>query len=227
MRASRADVLPLHPLRSRGGLERGAVAADFDPAPAVVVAAPLTANPDRRSPDPKGGVHGCTPFFDRAMDGKSKNPRSRCVSRCEYCRGEPFSLVPFLLGSAKEMNSAFRPKALALKKVNSFRLDGGLLSLLGPKKVTKERPFPRQTYCWRVQYCAEFPTRHPWLGRKPAGIHARRPSGQGRWLAVADEESPASSTATAAATATATATAPWTPPTHVQRGLPLRSQGRP
>jgi len=216
MRASRADVLPLPPLRSRGGSGRGALAADVDPAPAFAFAsaAPSTIQPDRNSPDPKGGVHGCTPFFDRATDGESKNPRSGCVSRCEYCRGEPFSLVPFLLGSAKEMNSAFRPKALALKKVNSFRLYGGSLFLLGPKKVTKERPFPDRAPAGAAEYCAEFPTRHPWLGRKPAGIHARRPSGQGRWLAVADEESPAP--------ATATATAPWTPPTHVQRGLPLR-----
>ena len=24
--------------------------------------------------DPEGGVHGCTPFSDRAMDGESENP---------------------------------------------------------------------------------------------------------------------------------------------------------
>jgi hypothetical protein len=28
------------------------------------------------SEDPEGGAQGCAPFFDRAMDGESKNPDS-------------------------------------------------------------------------------------------------------------------------------------------------------
>ena len=39
--------------------------------------------------DPEGCAHGCAPFFDRAMDGESKNPRSN-ESIGVPCTGKAF-----------------------------------------------------------------------------------------------------------------------------------------
>ncbi|WP_226470584.1 hypothetical protein, partial [Luteimonas panaciterrae] len=55
--------------------------------------------------DPEGGAQGCAPFFDRAMDGESKNPDSN-ESMGLLRRGKRFSLVRFFWGLPKEMNSA-------------------------------------------------------------------------------------------------------------------------
>jgi hypothetical protein len=44
--------------------------------------------------DPEGGAHGCAPFFDRAMDGESKNPDSNETLGL-LRREKRFSLVRF------------------------------------------------------------------------------------------------------------------------------------
>jgi len=63
--------------------------------------------------DPEGGVHGCTPFSDRAMDGESENPMETELAS-EQCRGRPLSLLTFFAAAKKV--SRRRRKRLALKR---------------------------------------------------------------------------------------------------------------
>ena len=71
-----------------------------------------------------------------------------------------------MVASALLKSKAFRPPSAA-----------GFISFgKRQKKRTKEKRFPDRAHS--PSGCArDFPTRHPWLGRKTAGIHARRPTG--------------------------------------------------
>jgi hypothetical protein len=56
---------------------------------------------------PVGRRTGCAPFFDRAMDGESKNSRERFEQRAVALSGKgPFLLVTFLWALAKKSDPA-------------------------------------------------------------------------------------------------------------------------
>ncbi|HSM11276.1 MAG TPA: hypothetical protein VK827_06875 [Lysobacter sp.] len=69
------------------------------------------------------------------------------------------------------------PLLLFRKPIKSFRLTASSFLLMSPKETEPRKGLSPTHLPLQVGFCAEFPTRHPWLGRKPAGIHARRPSG--------------------------------------------------
>ena len=87
--------------------------------------------------------------------------------------------------SASTSTSTSTSKASAL---------GGLLSLKGPKKVTKERPFPDGTPLART-VPRGFSDSASCLCRKTTGIHAGRLSGLAPWAAIEDQGSTATATA--------------------------------
>jgi hypothetical protein len=66
---------------------------------------------------PVGRRTGCAPFFDRAMEGESKNPRERFEQRAVALSGKgPFLLVTFLWARAKKSDpAAQRSEALQVR----------------------------------------------------------------------------------------------------------------
>ena len=58
--------------------------------------------PPAVSLNPKGGVHGCTPFSDRAMDGESENPRRDSAADGGFVGEGPF--FGYFLWPFKESN---------------------------------------------------------------------------------------------------------------------------
>ena len=122
-----------------------------------------------------------------------------CHARCELRRGEPFLLVTFLWAQQRKVTRR-KAEAVDLRSPTSntqllgttagtaataatASALGGLLSLQGPKKVTKERPFPDGALAART-VLRGFSDSASCLGRKSTGIHAGRPSGLDTFLLV-------------------------------------------
>ncbi|MFC3551931.1 hypothetical protein ACFOLC_13050 [Lysobacter cavernae] len=60
-------------------------------------------------PDPKGGVHGCTPFSDRARDGESENP----LNSSDHLIGLSRAAVSFGYFSLGKQRKVTRPRQRA------------------------------------------------------------------------------------------------------------------
>ena len=162
-------------------------------------------NRDARTPyaDPEGAAHGWAAFFDRAMDGESKNPGTN-ESPDLLRRGGHFFWLLFLTrifdarpsGRLRRSRCARGPAKksdpLAGRRVEAF----DLACLKAKDKIKRFRPLrgrvhffwwtPKETepkkndsstqqpQCSLVPAFSDSPS---WLGRRTAGIHARRPSG--------------------------------------------------
>ena len=142
-----------------------------------------------RNTDPEGAAHGWAAFSDRGRM-PSRKILLHVMPRAVDVSGRRFSLVPFLLGSTKrnELGRASGRKRLICasacasgdrSKVKRFHSPCGerVHFFCWPKRNgTKEKGQPRRSSP-RCHPFRHFPTRHPWLDRKTAGIHARRPPG--------------------------------------------------
>ena len=148
--------------------------------------------------NPEGGGHGCPPFSDRgrmpsrtipilfqsraALAGKAVSFGGLFLTGCavRFAVGQQRKVTRSLVPSGSSCVRLFPYEHDSVsqgQELPSAEADGFISFGKRQKKRTKEKRFPRKGTSSRLTQDRDFPTRHPWLGRKTPHIHVRRPPG--------------------------------------------------